>query len=79
MLTAHLTPYDGAYRAALERTTQMLHTRGSSLPDAARQAHGMIYGSVMRQSGMLAFADAFWVMAVLFVVIVPLMFLMNKS
>ena len=28
---------------------------------------------------MLAFSDAFWLMAVLFVAIVPLMFLMKKS
>jgi DHA2 family multidrug resistance protein len=39
----------------------------------------MIYGTVVRQSSMLAFADAFWVMSVLFVAIVPLMFLMRKS
>jgi DHA2 family multidrug resistance protein len=79
VLTAHLTPYDSAYRTALQRTTQMLHTQGASLPDAALQAQGMIYGTVVRQSSMLAFADAFWVMSVLFVAIVPLMFLMRKS
>ena len=38
----------------------------------------MLYGSMLRQANMLAFADAFWVMAVLFLCIVPLMFLMKK-
>ncbi len=28
---------------------------------------------------MLSFADAFWVMAVLFVLIIPLMFLMKRT
>jgi DHA2 family multidrug resistance protein len=78
VLTAHLTPYDRAYQSALQQTTLMLHNRGASLPDAARQAQGLIYGTVVRQSSMLAFADAFWVMAMLFVVIVPLMFMMRK-
>ena len=40
---------------------------------------GMVYGTVLRQSSMLAFSDAFWVMAVLFLAIVPLMFLMKRQ
>ena len=39
----------------------------------------MLYGTLLRQSSMLAFSDAFWVMGVLFTLIVPLMFLMRKS
>ena len=38
-----------------------------------------MYGTVQRQSSMLAFADAFWVMAVLFLAIMPLMFLMKRA
>jgi MFS transporter, DHA2 family, multidrug resistance protein len=57
----------------------MLQAHGSSAVDAGRQAHGILYGLVQRQSAMLAFADAFWVMAVLFVAIVPLMFLMRRA
>ena len=79
VLTAHVTPYDAPYQAALTNSTALLHAQGSSLPDAAKQAHGLIYGTMVRQSSMLAFSDAFWVMAVLFVVIVPLMFMMRKS
>jgi len=33
---------------------------------------------MLRQSNMLAFADAFWVMAMLFLSIIPMMFLMKK-
>ncbi len=78
VLTSHLTPYDTAYQAALQRTALMLHTQGASLADAANEAQGIIYGTVVRQSSMLAFSDAFWVMSVLFVAIVPLMFLIRK-
>jgi MFS transporter, DHA2 family, multidrug resistance protein len=78
VLVAHATPYDAPYRETLARSTAMLQAHGASAPDAARQAHGIVYGIVQRQSSMLAFADAFWVMAVLFLVIVPLMFLMRR-
>jgi uncharacterized membrane protein YgaE (UPF0421/DUF939 family) len=49
------------------------------MPDAARQAGGLLYGGLLRQAAMLSFADAFWVMAVLFVLIIPLMFLMKRT
>jgi MFS transporter, DHA2 family, multidrug resistance protein len=79
ILTAHLTPYDAAYRAAHAQFTQVLQQKGASLPDAAQQANGLIYGMAIRQSNMLAFSDAFWVMAVLFIAIIPMMLMMRKS
>ncbi|MGA2196850.1 MAG: DHA2 family efflux MFS transporter permease subunit [Bryobacteraceae bacterium] len=79
VLVSHLTPYDPGYREALASAAAMLHGRGASLPDAAAQAQGLIYGNMQRQAGMLAFSDAFWVMGVLFLLIVPLMFLMKGS
>ncbi len=79
ILAAHVTPYDAPYREALAQATALAHAHGSTLPDAAAQATGMIYGTVQRQASMLSFADAFRVMAVLFLAIVPLMFLMRKS
>jgi DHA2 family multidrug resistance protein len=79
VLVSHLTPYDPRYREALASTAAMLHGRGASLPDAAAQAQGLIYGNMQRQAGMLAFSDAFWVMGVLFLLIIPLMFMMKNS
>ncbi|HUA57969.1 MAG TPA: DHA2 family efflux MFS transporter permease subunit [Verrucomicrobiae bacterium] len=78
VLVSHLTPYDAAWRDAVSGTARMIHLQGASLPDATMQAHGLLYGSVVRQASMLAFADAFAVMAVLFLIIVPLMLLMKK-
>jgi DHA2 family multidrug resistance protein len=42
------------------------------------QAQGMVYGTMLKQSNMLAFADAFWVMGMMFLLIIPLMFLIKK-
>src|SRR5581483_6022880 len=79
VLTSHLTPYDAAYREALAHTAALVQQHGASAPDAAAQAGGLIYGGMLRQAGMLAFSDAFRVMAILFLAIVPLMFLMKRS
>jgi DHA2 family multidrug resistance protein len=79
VLTSHLTPYDPAYQQALSHSAQVLHSAGASLPDAARGANGLIYGTMLRQSSMLAFEDAFYFMAVLFLAVVPLMFLLRKT
>jgi len=78
VLVAHLTPFDWRYRESVAGAAALLRTAGSSAPDAQVQAQGMIYGTMVRQSNMLAFADAFWVMGVLFLLIIPLMFMIKK-
>jgi len=79
VLVSHLTPLDLTYREALARAGAMLQVRGGSAPDAALQAHGLLYGTLQRESSMLAFADAFYLMSVLFLAVIPLMFLMKRS
>ena len=78
VLVAHLTPYDFRYREALAGAAATLRAGGSPAHDAALQAQGMIYGAMVRQSTMLAFADAFWVMGTLFLLVIPLMFFIKK-
>jgi len=79
ILTAHMTPYDAPFRQALQQTTAMIQSHGASLPDAAAQANGLLYGILQRNASMLAFSDTFWAMGALFLAIIPLMFLMKKS
>ncbi len=79
VLVAHMTPYDPAYRQALVQSSVLLQAHGSGVADAGVQAHGLLYGTLLRQSSMLSFSDAFWMMGVLFMLIIPLMFLMRKS
>jgi DHA2 family multidrug resistance protein len=78
-LVSHLTPLDPAYRESLAGAAQVLTAHGSSPADAAAGAHGLIYGSMMRQAHMLAFVDAFWIMAVLFLLVIPLMLMIRKT
>ena len=53
--------------------------RGGSAPVAGIQAHGLLCGSMLRESSMLAFSDAFWLMVVLFRAVTPLMFFMKRK
>jgi DHA2 family multidrug resistance protein len=78
-LVEHLTPYDFAYRQSLAGAAQVLSQHGTSPPDAAAAAHGLLYGSMLRQSGMLAFSDTFWLMGMLFLLVIPMMFLVKKT
>jgi hypothetical protein len=58
--------------------TQMLMEKGSSAWEAAIQAKTLIYGMVKQQAVMLAFIDNAWILATLFVAVIPLVFLIKK-
>ena len=77
-LVGNLHPGSLAYQGYLDRGTQLLVHHGSSGPDAARQAQGLAYGTLVRQANMMAFADTFWIMGMLCIVLLPLLFLMRK-
>jgi DHA2 family multidrug resistance protein len=78
-LVGQLTPLDPRYREMLEGAAALLTAKGSSPPDALHQAHGLLYGMVQRQAAMKAFIDSFWIMGVIFIAMIPLMFVMKKT
>ena len=45
---------------------------------AAAQSHAALWGTVQRQAAMLAFVDTFRAMAVVFLLVLPFLFLMRK-
>jgi len=77
-MVGHLTPLDANYQSTLHGLTQALIQRGSDATQALNQAQAMIYGMVQRQSMMRAFVDVFWLLAMVFLAVVPLVFLMKK-
>lgn len=78
VLVSHLTPLDPAYNQMLQGSSQMLQQQGHAAADAISQAYGMLYGTVLRHATMLAFIDVVYVMAIAFLAMMPLMFLMKK-
>jgi hypothetical protein len=78
-LVANLHPSSLAYQGFLANSARLLVQHGSSAPDAAHEAQGMVYGLLLRQANMMAFADTFWVMGVLCISLLPLIFFMRKT
>jgi DHA2 family multidrug resistance protein len=75
---SHLTPLDLPYQATLQGLTQTMMQRGADAVGAATQAQAVLYGILQRQATMLAFVDVFWLLAVVFLAVSPLAFLMKK-
>jgi DHA2 family multidrug resistance protein len=79
VLVSHLTPLDRGYGDALRNTTAAIASYGSTAADAAGQAQGVLYGMVQRSSAMLAMADTFWILALVFIGMIPLVLVLRKS
>jgi DHA2 family multidrug resistance protein len=79
VLVAHLTPFDSAYRASVQGAGQLLMAQGSNSSLAHVQAQGLLYGNLVRQANMLAYVDAFWLLGVIFLGMIPLMFFIKTA
>ncbi len=71
----HLTPFDRTYMEVKRYITDLLHFKGMSYinPD------GLIYGELLRQANMNAFNDAFYLLSVLMIIILPMVLLMKRA
>ena len=74
-LVENLSPFDPSYQAARERIGEMLTQKG--LPAAS--GDGLLYRELVRQSTTLAFADAFLIICLLILCMLPLVFLMQRA
>ena len=78
-LIEHLSPLDASYQNTLEATRQIFLAKGADAVHAAQQAQQMVYDMVRRQASMLAFLEDFRLLAITFLAVIPLMFLMKKT
>jgi DHA2 family multidrug resistance protein len=74
-LVENLTPFDPAYQIAHQRIATMLAEKG--LP--AGSADGLLYRELIRQATTMAFTDAFLIICVLILCVLPLVFVMKRS
>ncbi len=77
LLVGNLTPYHPAYRQYLAGIQSAL-TPLSGAPQARRQAYGIIYGILLQQATLVAFANTYRWMAVAIVFCIPAALLMKK-
>ena len=55
------------------RVTFQFHAQGADSVTAARKALGAVYGMVQQHAAMLASVEAFWMMGVVFLLMIPLL------
>jgi DHA2 family multidrug resistance protein len=77
-LIEHVTPWNSNYDAMIQAMQQTYQTATANAADALQQAQALLYATLQKQAMILAFIDSFWVLALLFLALVPLVFLMRK-
>jgi DHA2 family multidrug resistance protein len=77
-LGEHVSAYDTGARMMFERLEHAFRAAGSDPVTASRKALAAMWGMVQQQASMLAFLDAFHVLGIVFLVIVPLILVMRR-
>jgi MFS transporter, DHA2 family, multidrug resistance protein len=79
-LGEHVNVFSDAYRTKVNALATAFDATsgGSGGPGAVTRAQGMIYNMIARQATMLSFLDDFKLLAVLFVCIIPLFFMLKR-
>ncbi|PWU01699.1 MAG: EmrB/QacA family drug resistance transporter [Terriglobia bacterium] len=75
VLAGHVNLFNDSYRTLVDRATRMFIGRGSGPVEALHQSQALVYRLVQREATTKAFIDAFWLLGVIFLAIVPVMLL----
>ena len=78
VLGAHVQPYSFATQTMFANLRATFIARGSDVTTATSRAYAALFGMVQKQAAMVAFLDTFRLLAVVFVLMLPLLFLMKK-
>ena len=77
-LVDRLNPFDANYQLATSQTSHLLQYKGLSPGLADQGSLGMIYGKLLREASMISFNDAFHVLSVLMLLVLPLVLIMRR-
>jgi DHA2 family multidrug resistance protein len=78
-LSAHV---EASSPQAVDRVAQMqayFVSRGADAATALQQAYAAVHGLVQREAAFLSFVDAFYLLGWIFLLMIPLLFLMRRS
>ncbi len=78
-LVDHLTPFDSNLQIAGQEATRMLQLKGLDAASAGQGGLGAIYGRMIKQASMMSFNDAFHLLSVFMICILPLVLLMRAG
>jgi DHA2 family multidrug resistance protein len=77
-LAENVTNFNASARQMLSAVQQGLMAQGSDAATAARQAQAAVWGMVQQHAAMMSYNDVFFLLAVLFAVMLPLIILMRR-
>ncbi len=77
-LVEHLTPYDPGYMFRLQELQSYFSQYYGSFADSANLAQGFVYRALQRQAAALAFNDAFYAEAVIFILLIGVVWIIRK-
>jgi DHA2 family multidrug resistance protein len=78
ILGAHITAFDAQVRSMLEQIRSAFMARGMDFTTATQAAYSALSGMVSQQAVMVAFVQLFRVLALVFAIVVPLVFIMRR-
>ncbi|HEY9140381.1 MAG TPA: DHA2 family efflux MFS transporter permease subunit [Bryobacteraceae bacterium] len=78
LLGAHVTALNPQVRSMARGIQTSMIAHGSDPATALQRAYGVIWGMVQRQAAMVSFVDTFLVLAVVFLLMLPLLLVMKK-
>jgi len=78
VLGQRVNPMSLSARQMMNAMKSYFMSQGASASVATQQAYGSMWGMVQRQAAMLAYNDTFFLLAVMFVCMIPLLFLLRK-
>ena len=77
-LVAHVNPWDPETTRRLAEWSERFQGQGADAFTAGRQALAMVYRGTVDQAHVLAYIDDFWLIAITFIVLLPLIPLMRR-
>lgn len=72
-LVSNLTPGDPLMTERLAGYTSYFMTQGSTTPEAQHRALGLLNAGVVRQSNLLSFGDAYLLIGLIFLIVLPIL------
>jgi DHA2 family multidrug resistance protein len=78
VLGEHINAYDPVAQSMLSQITNGLIAAGADAVTAGQRAYAVLAGMLFRQSSMVAFVTIFRIMGVVFVLMIPLVFIMKR-
>ena len=78
-LVANITAGDLKTQETLQQMQAWFQAHGADSYTAGRKGLAAVYGMVQRQAAMLSFVEAFWVMGVIFLLMLPFIVLLRNA